>query len=194
MKKQGGIQDWFGNQKEAYHFTGKVAESHRVFVVSADTLGKEGAEPWKSTSETRRELEARVDFMERQTGPADVLLYFDGRNMFDCKLFVCNGGWRADSTCASCGAHTSQPLGRRVAWGADSREIGWISLLIPRTALPVKERGEPTSKWGETTHDTVYTGIEPVPWDGLPLISREDKARVMTSVRGVSALTPDEIR
>ena len=74
-------------------------------------------------------------------------------------------------------------LGRRVAWASDTREVGWISLPVPRTALAIKERGDVAAGWAETTHDTVYSGVAPVPWDGLPMISVDDKARVL-GVRG----------
>ena len=82
-------------------------------------------------------------------------------------------------------------MGRRLVWSSENREIAWISLPLNRALLSVKERGEKTAKWGKTTHDTVYMGIESVPWDGLPMISRADKAKVLTN-RGDSASTPDE--
>ena len=69
--------------------------------------------------------------------------------------------------------------------------MGWISLPVARTAVAIKERGNATSAWGATTHDVVYSGVVPVPWDGLPMISRDDKARVMNK-RVVSASTPDD--
>ena len=65
-----------------------------------------------------------------------------------------------------------------------------MSLPVPRTSLRVKERGEDTAEWGESTHDTVYSGVLPVPWDGLPMISAADKARVL-GVR-VKGSTPDQ--
>ena len=55
---------------------------------------------------------------------------------------------------------------------------------VPRTALAIKERGDDTACWGEATHDTVYSGVDAVPWDGLPM------ARVMGP--RVSASTSDE--
>ena len=51
-----------------------------MFVLSADTFGREGSEPWKQSPETN-ELAVCMEFMARQTGPADVLLSFDGRNV-----------------------------------------------------------------------------------------------------------------
>ena len=95
--------------------------------------------------------------MERQTGPADVLLYFDGRNVSDRK-YLAGRVEGARNLCEVWLAYRStKRLGRRVAWGSDSREIGWISLPVPRTALPVKERGDETSKWGGRLRTTPCT-------------------------------------
>ena len=65
----------------AHRFAGKVGESHRVFVLSADTFGREGDEPWSQLSDVPEpELDAAMKFMKGQAGPFDVLLFFDGRN------------------------------------------------------------------------------------------------------------------
>ena len=177
-------------QKAAFQFVGKAGEAHRVFVLSADTFGREGSEPWKQSPDTN-ELEVCVEFMARQTGPADVLLSFDGRNVAARKSLAKD----MEATRHVCELWitfaATKRLGRRVAWSADCREMGWISLPVARTAVAIKERGNATSAWGETTHDTVYSGVVPVPWDGLPMMSREDKARVMNK-RVVGASTPDD--
>jgi len=182
------IQKWFEKQK-AHQFVGKAGESHRVFVISGDTLGKEGPEPWKLTSE-KTELSWFLEFMLRQTGPCDVILSFDGRNAADRSAMATNMQKARNLAELWVVFQSTKRLGRRVAWASDSREIGWISLPVPRTSLSVKERGDDTSAWAESTHDTVYSGVAPVPWDGLPLISAADKARVL-GVR-VSASTPDQ--
>ena len=160
-----------------------------MFVFSADTAELEGDEPWKDTTKCKS-LDAVLDFMKRQTGPYDVLLAFDGRNKCDRKAMAAS----METTRHVCEVwltyNSTKRLGRRVAWSSDSREIGWFSLPVPRTALAVKERGDSTACWGETTHDTVYSGVDAVPWDGLPMISAEDKARVMGP--RLSASTPGE--
>ena len=188
VKTSHDVQRWFEKQK-AHQFMGKAAESHRVFVFSADTFGKEDAEPWKVTSETK-DLKMMLEFMSRQTGPCDVLLSFDGRNVAD-RVAMGTAMANTRNLCELWVAFKStKRLGRRVAWASDSKEIGWLSLPVPRTSLAIKERGDDTAEWGESTHDTVYSGVAPVPWDGLPMISAADKARVM-GVR-ISASTPDQ--
>ena len=135
-------------------------------------------------------MDMMLNFMTHQTGPCDVLLAFDGRNATD-RTTVADAMASTRNLCEIWVAYRStKRLGRRVAWASDSKEIGWMSLPVPRTSLRVKERGEDTAEWGESTHDTVYSGVAPVPWDGLPMISAADKARVL-GVR-VSGSTPDQ--
>jgi len=43
--KHQDLQVWFEKRKDAFQLVGNVGESHRIFVVSSDTLGKEGTEP-----------------------------------------------------------------------------------------------------------------------------------------------------
>jgi len=189
VKTSQDVQKWFERHKAAHQFVGKAGESHRVFVFSADTFGKEGPEPWRLTTE-KKDMAMCLEFMLRQTGPCDVLLFFDGRNAND-RAAMATGVQSARNLCELWLTYRStKRLGRRVAWASDSREIGWISLPVPRTSLAVKERGDGTSEWAESTHDTVYSGVAPVPWDGLPMISAADKARVL-AVR-LSASTPDQ--
>ena len=188
VKNMQDVQKWFERQK-AHQFLGKAAESHRVFVFTSDTFGKEGAEPWKVTSDTK-DMNMMLEFISRQTGPCDVLLTFDGRNGAD-RAAMADAMANTRNLCELWVAYKStKRLGRRVAWASDGKEIGWLSLPVPRTSLTIKERGEDTAEWGESTHDTVYSGVAPVPWDGLPMISAADKARVL-GVR-VSGSTPGQ--
>ena len=189
IKTAADIQKLFERQKAAFQFNGKAGESHRVFVFSCDTSGPEGSEPWKNTSETK-ELSTWLEFMQNQKGPCDVLLSFDGRNGVDRKTLA----KEMEKTRNGCEVwvtyKSTKRLGRRVAWASDSREVGWISFPVPRTSIPIKERSEESAEWAESTHDSVYSGVAPVPWDGLPMISASDKARVF-GMR-ISGSTPDE--
>ena len=67
--------------------------------------------------------------------------------------------------------------GRRVAWGSETRETGWISLAIPRTQVVVKSRedGTPAADWAPSTHHSAWVGVPPSRWNNLSLISVEDK-------------------
>ena len=153
MRKHEALRNWFEKQKDAFQFIGKQGESHRVFVLSADTFGKECAEPWRCTSRKESDLAALLFFMmdqtgPGQTGPAPVLLYFDGRNKHDRKCLAAAVEARRNLCEVWLTYRSTRRLGRRVAWGSDSREIGWISLPLCPAELHVKERGATTSMWG----------------------------------------------
>ena len=82
IKSAPDIQKWFEGQREAQQFVGKAGESHRVFVFCCDASGSEGPEPWRQTADTK-DIGMFLEFMQRQAGPCDVLLSFDGRNAAD---------------------------------------------------------------------------------------------------------------
>ena len=55
-----------------------------------------------------------------------------------------------------------------------------MSLPVNRTMWTTRERSGDFSAAGEnSTHDTTYSGVQPVPWGGLPLLSVSDKAKVL---------------
>ena len=191
-RKSADLQAWFERQRNAYHFVGKAGESHRIFIFSADTAESEGEEPWKCTTDSKH-LDVVLEFMKAQTGPCDVLLCFDGRNKAD-RAALAASLEECRNLCELWLIYNStKRLGRRVAWSSDTREVGWLSLPVPRTALAIKERDGTTAGWGETTHDTVYSGVDAVPWDGLPMISAEDKVRVMGIKTSASTPGQDEV-
>jgi hypothetical protein len=70
-------------------------------------------------------------------------------------------------------------LGRKVCFGSDNREIAFLSLPVSRTLLPCKERKEYVAAGEKSTHDTSYTGVEPMPWQAMPLASHADKIQIM---------------
>ena len=84
VKSRQDIQAWFERHRGAHRFVGKAGESHRAFVLSGDTFGQEGSEPWKATSEKNKDqLSMVLEFMYCQTGP------------FGAILFSTAGIWRA---------------------------------------------------------------------------------------------------
>ena len=172
------LQRWFEKQTAAHNFAGKAGEAHRVFVFSADTFGQESEQPWATTAATK-EINIILDFLARQTGNADVILSFDGRNLTDRKALAA-GMSKARNSCELWVVYLpTRRLGRRVAWSSDTREVGWLSLPVPRTSVATKERSDEAAAWAATTHSSVYAGVPQVPWDGLPQITRADKERVL---------------
>ena len=180
MGSEADIQQWFEKQKAAHTFVGKPGEQHRVFVFSADTFGAEADEPWSGTASCGRDLTHILNFLKTQKGPYDVILAFDGRNYEDRHVmepvmrklrYLCEV-WLVYAP--------SKRLGKRaVAWASDTRETGWISLPMARTLIPTKVRQSAAKDWSASTHDSTYTNVPQVPWDGLPQIAVADKLRVL---------------
>ena len=67
-----------------------------------------------------------------------------------------------------------------MSFASESREVALVSMPVPRTQLACKLRKDKFAAAGEsTTHDTTYTGVSPMPWKAMPMISLEDKKKVM---------------
>ena len=182
-------QRWLESAQVAHRFTGKAGESHRVFVLSADTFGREGETPWFNVSDAgEKELDAVLRFMTQQTGPSDVLLFFDGRSASNRKTILKHVD-SARHVCEVWIVYAPQKrAGRRVAWASESRETGWISLPISRTMIATKARQDDVAAgWAPTTHESAYVGVPAARWDNVPTITLADKQQVFP---GGSASTP----
>ena len=185
------IQSWFEKQKTAHSYVGKPAEQHRIFVFSADCFGPESDEPWQKTNGCGKELAYILDFLKHQNGPYDVVLAFDGRHYDDRRVMepVMRGLRHLCEVWVT--YQPSKRLGKRaVAWASETREIGWISLPVSRTMIPAKTRLGMAAQWGASTHESNYSKVPQVPWDGLPQISATDKAKVMAPCLNAGAELP----
>jgi len=56
-----------------------------------------------------------------------------------------------------------------------------VSLPVNRTLMATKDRaaGHFNAAGEASTHETTYTGVQPVPWGALPLLSPDDKKKVL---------------
>jgi len=177
-KTEQDLRTWFEAQRAAYEYTGKVGEFHRVFVFSADTFGEESSEPWLQTQPTK-DLKAWLHYLKKVRGPTDVILVFDGRNGSDRRVIAEEfEGFR--NACDLWVLY--EPLrraGRKVAWGSDCREVGFLSLPVPRTSLALKTRKSKAAAWAPTTYSNFYQNVPQVPWKALPLLTTADKREVL---------------
>ena len=54
-----------------------------------------------------------------------------------------------------------------------------LSMPLPRNHLPTKPRSDACRNAGESsTHDTTYTGVAPMPWAGMQMLSVADKEKI----------------
>ena len=59
-------------------------------------------------------------------------------------------------------------------------EMMLVSVPVNKTMVASKDRsGDFTAAGENSTHDNTYSGVNAVPWAGLPLLSLGDKARAM---------------
>jgi hypothetical protein len=160
-------------------FSGKPAEAHRAFLFSADMFQEVKTEPWNTPCEWSSMATVAVEWMLAQKGPSDVLVFLDGRSR-SCraKLEAMLTGVKNLSEVWIV-YKPSPRLGRKVSWGSDNREVAFIVWPINRSRIPVKERSLFAGSGEASTHDSTYTGVEPIPWQALPCISAEDKAKVV---------------
>jgi hypothetical protein len=159
---------------------GKPGKSHRVFIASADTFGSERADnPWQNFTSKDGDFSTVIEFMSGQTGPCDLLLFFDGRNPED-RAAMAESVSKNRHICEIWILYQStKRFGRRsVAWSSDNKEIMWISLPLPRVHVPTKEHTGEVAKWAESTHSTCYVNVPQAPWQSLPLMTADDKANL----------------
>lgn len=163
-----------------FQFQGKAAQTHRLFVFSADLVHEQQSSPWSTVPAWRADLAgASIKWMLQQAGPADVLMFCDGRSR-PCRAEIekATSQMRHPSEIWLVFAPTER-LGRRVSWASDNREVILISTPVARTLLPVTERAEFACAGEASTHDASYTGVPPAPWKSLPHLLTADKGKIL---------------
>lgn len=161
-------------------FALKPAEAHRVFLFSADLWHEAHAAPWANPPDWQGSADVAVEWMLSQAGPADVLVFCDGRSRV-CRRAIEKASESARNTAEIFVVYAPTPrLGRRVAFGSANCEVMLVSLPVAKVFLSLRTRSDKFTAVGESsTHDNSYSGVHPVPWAGLPLMSVADKARVL---------------
>ena len=171
----------------AFKWEGKPAEKHRVFLFSADLIDESG-NCWAKTMQWPSALgEECVKFMQSKTGHCDLLVFCDGRSRSSRQaLERLNENTRhLIDLWATYTASTR--LGRRIAWGSDNKEMIFISFPVPRVQMPVKPRKDTTcgGAAGETTtHDATYSGVTPMSWASMTLVTDADKEKILGVTAG----------
>jgi hypothetical protein len=188
------LQQFF-EKTQAYQFAAKAAQSHRVFVFSADTYFEGGTlagpqgKPWCTPVPWGTGADVIMKWMLTNTGPGDVLMVCDGRSKA-CRKKLEEFMDKARHVSEVWVIYKPSPrLGRSVFLASDNRETIWISMPANKTLIACKPRsGECNSAGESTTHDSTYSGVSPMPWLSMPLVSAVDKEKI----HGVQPATPRE--
>ncbi|CAE6961854.1 unnamed protein product [Symbiodinium sp. CCMP2592] len=133
--------------------TGKLNESHRLFVMSLDLVSESSATPWSTPSAVdKAEVQRLYKFMEKHaTRESDFILAFCGRsasnrriledslNVLNCPSTV------TEMWVAYYGKDDERP-GRKVFGGAPHREVGFLKGMVARVRLTTKDDFIPTEQ------------------------------------------------
>ena len=163
----------------AHQFSGKGGESHRVFVFSAEVFAEHRVSPWTTPVELGDAAKPYLEWIVGQTGPTDVLLLADGRSRQARRMIDRFAEAARHQHEAWLIYRPTRRLGRRVAFAADNMEMVLVSMPAPRTQLAAAPRQDYLQDGEDSTHETTYMGVEPVPWGSLPLIPATGKEKVI---------------
>ena len=168
---------------------GKPTEKHRVFLFSADLIDESG-NCWAKTMQWPAALgEECVKFMKSKTGHCDLLVFCDGRSRSSRQALERLNEDTRNMIDLWATYTASSRLGRRIAWGSDNKEMIFISFPVPRVQMPVKPRKDPKCGGvaGETTtHDATYSGVAPMSWASMTLVTDADKEKILGVTAGTS--------
>ena len=169
---------------------GKVGEKHRVFLMSCDLLHESGGgAAWARAPEWKDDLGGHCcKFMLSKRGHADLLVFSDGRSRACRKALEQTTSDARNQSELWVTFQATTRLGRRVAWSSDNKEMSIVSFPVPRVQIPVQPRaGTSGAAAGEsTTHGATYSGVAPMPWTSMALLSAENKGKIL----GVSPAKP----
>ena len=185
--KVSSYQDIFKKRGGAVQtFVGKPGEDHRLFVASADLMNCCGAEPWKNPSmPNERILATTMDFLSGCRGVGDVTAAFDGcmrcaRRDLEDKLFQKIGNYSEVFVVYKTSWNAA--FKKKVLFGSDNCEVGYVSLPTNRSRLEIKDRVDQFTASGDTTsHFKTMSGVEQAQRVSLPKVCREDKEQILTS-------------
>ena len=165
-------------KSHVFNFTGKPSESHRIFLFSSELFGEARIAPWSSPAELDKTADAMLAWVVAQAGPSDVILLADGRSR-SCRrklekaaedLRFLHEEWII--------YRPTKRLGRRIAFGADNKEMLLVSLPLSRTQMTTAPRQQFAAAGEETTHEATYTGVSTAPWGSLPVMTAEYKEQI----------------
>ncbi len=157
-----------------------AGSAHRLVSLAADASWECEDKPWAAVPEWRDELGTiTTNMLQHKTG-VDVVIAHDGRSRTvrreledayaaQAKHWV--DMWMTFSP--------GQSKGRKVFMGANGVEAVFVELPTPRNTWTVEAVTEFQGAGEQDTHSNTLTGVDPLTWWQMPLISEVDKKLVM---------------
>ena len=160
----------------------KAGSNHRIYTATAETCDFESTPcPWEDSSTSGTHFKACLELCQNVNGPAEGFLVFDGRRKGDRRtmedaLDKCRNATDVWLTYTPDNRFTGGP-GR---WQSHNRETAWISLPVSTASLKLQPRSEAFHHVGEIdSNASTYSGVKPMPWHAMPLVSHEDKSAML---------------
>ena len=188
-KKKASYQDIMNKKGgEVAKFQGKAGEEHRLMTLSADLMFQSSDEPWKKPSHPDEHvLEAVCEFLSGCRGVADATVAFDGcmsksRRDIEDQLMSKLGNYQ--ELCIVYNKSWNECFKKKLVFGSDNVEIGYVSLPGNRSRVEVKERdgGDGSSHFRSMTNADLASRTS------LPRISAEDKQKIYADAPDYSNL------
>ncbi len=157
-----------------------AGSEHRMVHFAADSWWAVERQPWLASSCSADEIKPLVETMLAKKQATDVILVHDGRSrtvrrmledVFHDKAKDFADLWITYNPGAC--------KGRKTFLGADNRATMFCDLPTSRTLWAVEEISDFTGAGAVDTHANTMTGVKPLTWWNMPLISASDKARVL---------------
>jgi hypothetical protein len=179
------VQAYYEKCQTLYRFPTRDREAHRVFLFSAELFAEARKAPWSAATPYDESAKPFIEFMLAQAGVGDVLCFMDGRSK----------AWRRkiEDMMESGNARNAAEVWiiykssdgknmvskRKSCFASDNREVAMLSMPLSRNHLPVKPRTDSCRSAGEdSTYFTTYTGVEPLVWSAMQLVSSTDKEKI----------------
>ena len=176
------LDRWWSEQTAALEFKGTPGTSHRVFVLSGERWPhvETSASPWAGEPQSTESLEMVLDWVMERRGPCDTLLLFDGRSasireMMEKKMKTARN---VSEIWIMYEPSMKESGGTKGVFGSRNREMGWVSLPVPSTEVPVGQRATKACCESSTFAST-FSGVVPLRWKQLPCIALNDKSKII---------------
>ena len=177
-------QSYYEKCQAVYRFPTKDREAHRVFLFSAELWTESRQTPWAATPPYEESARPLLDFMLCQTGVGDVLCLMDGRSKtwrrkFEDIMQEANARNTTEVWIIYRDTASHVVATKKYSFACENREVALLSMSVSRNHLPCKPRNDPCRNAGESsTHATTYSGVEPMNWRAMQLLSKADKEKI----------------